>query len=153
MQPLRYFILSYLQNVDPKVNHKIACQLTSCHTGMLGTKSDIYSFGVILLQVLTGRPPMGLSHYMENAIERGTLPELLDPTVPVWPIEETELLARLALKCTELRRKDRPDLATDILPVLNRLRAIAEANMQHCHMGPGMGTPSFLSGLASVTVS
>ncbi|XP_078175366.1 U-box domain-containing protein 52-like [Carex rostrata] len=120
-------------------------------TGMLGTKSDIYSFGVILLQVLTGRPPMGLSHYMENAIERGTLPELLDPTVPVWPIEETELLARLALKCTELRRKDRPDLATDILPVLNRLRAIAEANMQHCHMGPGMGTPSFVSALASVT--
>lgn len=120
---------------------------------MLGTKSDIYSFGVILLQVLTGRPPMGLSHYMENAIERGTLPELLDPTVPVWPIEETELLSRLALKCTELRRKDRPDLATDILPVLNRLRAIAEANMQHCHMGAGMGTPSFVSSLTSVPVS
>ncbi|KAJ4792098.1 Kinase protein with adenine nucleotide alpha hydrolases-like domain [Rhynchospora pubera] len=120
-------------------------------TGMLGTKSDVYSFGVILLQVLTGKSPMGLSHYMENAIERGTLSEFLDQTVPDWPMEEAQTLARLALKCTELRRKDRPDLAMVILPELNRLRAIAEENMQHCPMGSGIGTPSFMSSYTSVT--
>ncbi|XP_078168490.1 U-box domain-containing protein 52-like [Carex rostrata] len=97
-------------------------------TGMLGTKSDIYSLGVLLLQLITAKPPMGLTHHAERALERGTFVELLDPTVPDWPIQEILGFARLALKCTELKRKDRPDLATVILPELNRLRNLGIAH-------------------------
>ncbi|KAF8393592.1 hypothetical protein HHK36_021836 [Tetracentron sinense] len=91
-------------------------------TGMLGTKSDIYSLGIMLLQIITAKPPMGLTHYVERAIERGTFSEMLDPMVPDWPIEEALEYAKLALRCAELRRKDRPDLGSVILPELNRLR-------------------------------
>ncbi|AQK96151.1 lycopene epsilon cyclase1 [Zea mays] len=35
-------------------------------TGKLGVKSDIYSLGVLLLQVVTARPPMGLTHHVEK---------------------------------------------------------------------------------------
>ncbi|KAJ4797241.1 kinase with adenine nucleotide alpha hydrolases-like domain-containing protein [Rhynchospora pubera] len=97
-------------------------------TGMLGTKSDIYSLGVLLLQLVTAKPPMGLTHHAERALERGTFIELLDPTVPDWPIEEVLGFARLALKCSELKKKDRPDLATVILPELNRLRNLGIAH-------------------------
>ncbi|WOL19794.1 U-box domain-containing protein 52-like [Canna indica] len=101
-------------------------------TGMLGVKSDIYSLGVVLLQIITARPPMGLAHHVSSAIEDGTFAEMLDPEVCDWPVEEARCLAEIALKCTELRRKDRPDLATTVMPELDRLRAISEDNMLYC---------------------
>ncbi|GMH11806.1 hypothetical protein Nepgr_013647 [Nepenthes gracilis] len=95
-------------------------------TGMLCVKSDVYSLGVMLLQIITGKPAMGLTHYVEHAIEKGTLKDMLDPGVPDWPVEETLRFAKMALKCAELRRRDRPDLGPDVLPELNRLRDLAE---------------------------
>ncbi|CAO2203820.1 unnamed protein product [Urochloa humidicola] len=96
-------------------------------TGKLGVKSDIYSLGVLLLQVLTARPPMGLTHHVEKAVDAGSFDKMLDATVRDWPVEEALGFARLALKCTEMRRRDRPDLATVILPELNRLRNLGIA--------------------------
>ncbi|KAH6836373.1 kinase with adenine nucleotide alpha hydrolases-like domain-containing protein [Perilla frutescens var. hirtella] len=95
-------------------------------TGMLGVKSDIYSLGIIFLQILTAKPPMGLTHHVGRAIEQGTFGEMLDPSVQDWPYEEALNLAKLSLKCSELRRKDRPDLGNVILPELNKLRELAE---------------------------
>ncbi|XP_031490501.1 U-box domain-containing protein 35-like isoform X2 [Nymphaea colorata] len=91
-------------------------------TGMVGIKSDVYALGIILLQLITARPPMGLAHNVEWAIEKGMFAEMLDPAVPDWPMEETMSFAKMALKCAELRRKDRPDLGTVVLPELNQLR-------------------------------
>ncbi|KAL1532197.1 U-box domain-containing protein 34-like [Salvia divinorum] len=98
-------------------------------TGMLGTKSDVYSLGVVLLQIITAKPAMGLTHHIGNAIEKGTLLQMLDPTVSDWPMEETLSYAKLALQCTELRRKDRPDLSKVVVPELNKLRELGEENM------------------------
>ncbi|KAG0481875.1 hypothetical protein HPP92_009959 [Vanilla planifolia] len=101
-------------------------------TGMLGVKSDIYSLGVMLLQIITAKPPMGLAHHVSRAVEKGTIQDLLDPSITDWPVEETIKFAEIALKCAEFLRKDRPDLATVVLPELNRLRSIGEENMHSC---------------------
>ncbi|GMI73024.1 hypothetical protein like AT5G12000 [Hibiscus trionum] len=100
-------------------------------TGMLGVKSDLYSFGVVLLQLITSKPPVGLAFHVQEAIEKGTFTEMLDPAVPDWPVEEALSLAKLALQCCELRKRDRPDLDSVVLPELNRLRNLGleyEAN-------------------------
>nr|XP_009779108.1 PREDICTED: U-box domain-containing protein 35-like [Nicotiana sylvestris] len=122
-------------------------------TGMLGTKSDIYSFGIMLLQIITARPPMGLTHHVERAIEKGTFAEMLDPVVPDWPVEEALTFAKLALKCAELRRKDRPDLGTVVLPELNRLRLLAEEAMPQMPFGSSPKTPSSESRSSSQVIS
>ncbi|WJX48192.1 non-specific serine/threonine protein kinase [Trifolium repens] len=98
-------------------------------TGMLGTKSDIYSLGIMLLQMITAKPPMGLSHHVARSIEKGTFREMLDPAVEDWPVEHAMHFAKLALQCAEMRRKDRPDLGKVILPELNKLRDFADENM------------------------
>lgn len=108
-------------------------------TGMLGVKSDVYSLGIMLLQLITCRPPMGLAHHVEQSIEGGTFEDVLDPSVPDWPIEQALSFAKLALQCAELRRKDRPDLAKVILPELNKLREFAEEHMSGILLG-GSGT-------------
>lgn len=97
-------------------------------TGMLGIKSDIYSLGVMLLQIVTAKSPMGLTHHVERAIEKGTFADMLDPTVPDWPFEDVLVYAKMALNCAELRRKDRPDLGTVVLPELNRLRNLGNSH-------------------------
>ncbi|XP_020594628.1 U-box domain-containing protein 35-like, partial [Phalaenopsis equestris] len=107
-------------------------------TGMLGIKSDIYSLGILLLQLITGKPPMGLTYHMERAIDDGAFKEILDPAVTDWPVEEARSLARMALRCAELRRKDRPDLSRVVLPELNRLRKVGERNLQSCAVGNGL---------------
>ncbi|KAK4374247.1 hypothetical protein RND71_004924 [Anisodus tanguticus] len=98
-------------------------------TGRLETKSDIYSLGVMLLQIITARPPMGLTHHVERAIEKGKFADLLDPTVPNWPVEEALTFAKLSLKCAELRKKDRPDLGSVIVPELNKLKELGMSSM------------------------
>lgn len=91
-------------------------------TGLLGTKSDLYSLGIILLQIITAKPPMGLTHKVKRAIQRGRFVDILDQSVNDWPLEETLCFAKLALECSELRRRDRPSLELVILPQLELLR-------------------------------
>ncbi|KAJ8772328.1 hypothetical protein K2173_027505 [Erythroxylum novogranatense] len=95
-------------------------------TGLISAKSDVYAFGLVILQLLTAKPAMALTHTVESAIDDGCLVEILDSTAGSWPLQETEELAKLGLSCSELRRKDRPDLKEHVLPLLGRLKKVAD---------------------------
>lgn len=96
---------------------------------------------------------MGLAHQVERSIENGTFDETLDPAVPDWPVEEALILAKLALQCAELRRKDRPDLGKVVVPKLNILRALAEETMPAVNLASGAGSSPSYSQVSTVQVS
>ncbi|WCJ20046.1 protein kinase family protein [Euphorbia peplus] len=123
-------------------------------TGMLGTKSDIYSFGILLLQIITAKSPMGLAHLVESAIDEGTFADILDPSISDWPIEETLKFANIALQCAELRKRDRPDLGKVVLPEFNRLREYGEHHMPYAMYGGTFGSNMHqISSLHEMTIS
>lgn len=95
-------------------------------TGLISPKSDVYALGIVILQLLTAKPAIALTHKMEIAIEEGRFMEILDPAAGNWPHDEAKELALFGISCAELRRRDRPDLKDEVLPVLERLKDIAD---------------------------
>ena len=88
--------------------------------------------GIILLQLLTGKPPVALMTKVQTAIRNGSFKKFLDKTAGEWPLEETIDFAKLALKCTKLLRRDRQDLKTLVLPELERFKDLADTYAKHC---------------------
>ncbi|KAK4745997.1 hypothetical protein SAY87_012309 [Trapa incisa] len=124
-------------------------------TGMLGVKSDVYSLGIVLLQLITAKLPMAIAHHVSVSIEKGTFEEVLDSSVPDWPVQEAMDLAMIAIQCCEMRRKDRPNLSKVVLPKLLQLKdfAMEKSRVGHWHCGGGGGggggDPSLIQSHAS----
>ncbi|XP_011036393.1 PREDICTED: U-box domain-containing protein 33-like isoform X1 [Populus euphratica] len=92
-------------------------------TGELSPKSDVYSFGIILLRLLTARQALGITKEVQYALDKGNLKTLLDPLAGDWPFVQAEMLAHVALRCCEMKRKNRPDLASEVWRVLEPMKA------------------------------
>ncbi|CAL9008439.1 unnamed protein product [Prunus brigantina] len=110
-------------------------------TGIISPQSDVYAFGMVILQLLTAKPARALTHLVETAISDRNLMDVLDPKAGVWPMEETRQLAELGLSCAELRRRDRPDLKEQVVPLLERLKMVADqardsASTVQCRLPP-----------------
>ena len=106
---------------------------------VLTAKSDVYGFGVVLLELLSGKKaiikgenegddPISVVDYAIPAIMAGELGKILDPRVGKPELNESEaveLVAYTALHCVNLEGKDRPTM-TDIVVNLERALTLCE---------------------------
>ncbi|WCJ41225.1 U-box domain-containing protein kinase family protein [Euphorbia peplus] len=94
--------------------------------GVLTTKSDIYSFGVIILQLLTGKPPFGLVGEIRRMMSYGKLASILDPSAGEWPTVVARRLVDLGLQFCELSSRERPELTPALVTELDQLHVSEE---------------------------
>jgi serine/threonine protein kinase len=100
--------------------------LKNIHTQSLGPESNVYSFGVILFEMVTGRVPYSadgssLEDWASDYL-RGEQPlrEIVDPTLTSFEEAQLELIVEVLKSCVHPDPKHRPAMRE----VCARLRAI-----------------------------
>ena len=109
-------------------------EVETCEISVL---SDIYAFGLITLQLLTGQKNVRAVHRMISecmaasiggkgeAAGVSVVMKYLDSTGGEWRLDLAQRVAALALRCAHRQRANRPDLATEVHPQLSEVAAEA----------------------------
>ncbi|GBG86692.1 hypothetical protein CBR_g41755 [Chara braunii] len=96
----------------------------SCRSRVFDEKTDIYSFGITMLETLTGNFQDAVGT-IENAVKDASVfPSALDAKAGVWDVDLALQVAQLGLRCANLDRSNRPSMADGegaILPTLNAI--------------------------------
>ncbi|KAJ9673310.1 hypothetical protein PVL29_023104 [Vitis rotundifolia] len=105
-------------------------------TGHLYVKSDVYGFGVVLLEMLTGKQALDINRPagQQNLVEwtkpslpnKRKLKKIMDPRLrDLYPLKAATQVAELILNCLESDPKKRPSME-EVLETLKRINEIKE---------------------------
>ncbi|GBG70314.1 hypothetical protein CBR_g6441 [Chara braunii] len=94
-------------------------------TKVYNEKTDIYAFGITVLEMLTGNF-MDAFGITEEAIEDAAAFEnVLDPNAGSWDVDLAKEVAALGLRCASLDRRSRPDMMDTDIDILGIFNGVA----------------------------
>jgi serine/threonine protein kinase len=105
--------VSHTTNVVGTIGY-IAPELA--RTGKVSTSSDVFAYGMLLLEVAAGRRPIDstsfiLLDWVMECHQKGLIGEAVDPKLnSIYVIEEAELVLELGLLCSHHRPEARPSM-------------------------------------------
>ncbi|VAH81250.1 unnamed protein product [Triticum turgidum subsp. durum] len=122
----RYVLSSKIQSALGYMAPEFACK-----TVKITEKCDVYGFGVLALEILTGRRPVEyleddvvvLCDLVRSALEEGRLEDCMDPRLcGEFAMEEAIPIIKLGLVCTSQVPSNRPDMG-EVLSILDVVRS------------------------------
>jgi serine/threonine protein kinase len=101
-------------------------------TFQLTVKTDVYSFGIVLLEIVTGQPPVfmdpqtvHLPNWVRQKIDKGSIHDVVDKKLlDQYDATHLQTVIDLAMNCLENTSIDRPSM-TEVVSVLKVLFTVA----------------------------
>ncbi|KAF5465200.1 hypothetical protein F2P56_015227 [Juglans regia] len=104
----------------------------ACQSLRVNEKCDIYGFGVMILEVVTGKRPVEygednvviLSDHVRFSLEQGNALDCVDPSMSEYPEDEVLPVLKLALVCTSQIPSSRPSME-EVVHILQLIKTPA----------------------------
>ncbi|XVF37848.1 hypothetical protein REPUB_Repub20aG0046300 [Reevesia pubescens] len=109
----------------------------ACQSLRVNEKCDVYGFGVLILELVTGRRPVEygednvviLSDHVRVLMEQGNVLDCVDQSVGDYPEDEVLPVLKLALVCTSQIPSSRPSMA-EVVQILQVIKTPVPQSME-----------------------
>ncbi|KAH6821806.1 Leucine-rich receptor-like protein kinase family protein [Perilla frutescens var. hirtella] len=120
----KHVVSSRFQSAAGYVAPELACQSLR-----VNEKCDVYGFGVLILELVTGRRPVEygednvviLSDHVRVMLEQGNVLDCVDPSMGEYPEDEVLPVLKLALVCTSQIPSSRPSMS-EVVQILQVIK-------------------------------
>lgn len=109
----------------------------ACQSLRVNEKCDVYGFGILILELVTGRRPveysednvMILNDHVRVLVEQGKALDCVDPSMGDYPDCEVLPVLKLALVCTSQIPSSRPSMA-EVVQILQVIKTPVQQRME-----------------------